>query len=210
MDSEIQKGLYTSGGELMDYYNNEYVGAYHLYIGTGEIFSENDYIPNKSIPLKPLIRELSNKTIKEYLDTNSGTRIFGGAEYGVNTKIYTPGKYISPTSHYPNVTEEDYNRGYIDRFFIKKRNDRGNNVFEINDITYKSISKNGPVDGNLYIGIQLPWKISGPLNDVKDHIGITTIHGVKDTNRRLIAEAELKFKGIKNYLTDLLEFARLK
>lgn len=207
--SEIQNSLYTQGNEFMTLDKEEYVGAYHKYLNTGEIFSGNSYNERTSQKLIPLIRGIKNKSILDYLKSSDEMMELDKTIVYLESGVYKPNDYVAPISYYPKVTQEDYNRGYIERYFTKKRNDTGHNIIEINESTYSGINTNGPIDGNLYAKYKLKWKISGKLNDVVKN-GITVEHGIYDTNMRVLNKAEIEFKGIKKYLTDKIEFGKVK
>jgi hypothetical protein len=52
---QITNNLYTSGKEYMFEDATEYIGPYHLYTTTGEIYSESKWSRTKSLKLIPYI-----------------------------------------------------------------------------------------------------------------------------------------------------------
>jgi hypothetical protein len=79
---------------------------------------------------------------------------------------------------------------------------------EIDQPTYNNLSNNrGGLNTSLWKVISIFWQISGPLHDQKVN-GIRTRAGIIDTNQRVLNNAEKNFIGIKQYLTDLKQFAK--
>ena len=209
-EQEIETSLYTQGGEYMDMDNNEYIGYYHKYLRTGEVFTEIKFDKLKSKKLKPFLAEVSNKSIKQYIGTTKEVEEVKGVTFTVPSNIYKPNQYVAPISYYPILTQDDYKKGHISRYFIKKRNDRSNKIMEINKESYNLVTTSGPIDGNLWERYSLRWKISGPLNDIKDGRGITIESGISDTNKRILRKAEKEFRGISFHLQNLIEFGKVK
>ena len=115
---------------------------------------------------------------------------------------------IDPTPFTPKPTEEDYKRGKITRYFARQRNGTKFKIMEIDQKTYDNLSNNrGGLNTSLWKVISIFWQISGPLHDQKVK-GIRTRAGIIDTNQRVLNNAEKNFIGLKQYLTDLTQFAR--
>ena len=115
---------------------------------------------------------------------------------------------IDPTPFTPKPTEEDYKRGKITRYFARQRNGTKFRIMEIDQKTYDNLSNNrGGLNTSLWKVISIFWQISGPLHDQKVN-GIRTRAGIIDTNQRVLNNAEKNFIGLKQYLTDLKQFAR--
>lgn len=115
---------------------------------------------------------------------------------------------IDPTPFTPKPTEEDYKRGKITRYFARQRNGTKFRIMEIDQKTYDNLSNNrGGLNTSLWKVISIFWQISGPLHDQKVN-GIRTRAGIIDTNQRILNNAEKNFIGLKQYLTDLTQFAR--
>lgn len=115
---------------------------------------------------------------------------------------------IDPTPFTPKPTEEDYKRGKITRYFARQRNGTKFKIMEIDQPTYNNLSNNrGGLNTSLWKVISIFWQISGPLHDQKVK-GIRTRAGIIDTNQRVLNNAEKNFIGIKQYLTDLKQFAK--
>lgn len=115
---------------------------------------------------------------------------------------------IDPTPFTPKLTEEDYKRGKITRYFARQRNGTKFKIMEIDQPTYNNLLNNkGGLNTSLWKVISIFWQISGPLHDQKVN-GIRTRAGIIDTNQRVLNNAEKNFIGIKQYLTDLKQFAK--
>ena len=185
--SHIITNLYTTGKEWMFEDGMEYKGYYHRYIDgtvlTGAVFNRTE-----SKKLIPYINKVAQPSTLVY------------------DKIKTVNKnFTVPQQRYPVLTMENYESGKIFRYFIKRRNSiTYEDIFEVDESQFKLLkqSKNG-IDRNLYIGIDMPWKLTGPLHDIKEQYN--TIYGVYDTNKRMILLKDREFPGLKHFLTDYIE-----
>lgn len=204
-DSEVENGLYTNGGELMTSDRKEYKGYYHKYLSSKEYFSGSSYNELTSVPLM-LIEKPGNKLVEEYRNIESGIIDYGFNQYVKNNKTYNPSNYKQPYSYYPDVEDGDYRKGFINRYFLKKRNEPNKEIIEISPESYQSYGRKGGIDKNLYLVMELKWLISGNRNDTKNEYNGIVEPGVYDTNKRNIYGLDRSFKGIKKYLTNFLEF----
>lgn len=118
------------------------------------------------------------------------------AAYGIFPELGTPSS-ISKSK--PTPSSDDYDKGYIDRYFLKKTNE--NIIFEVSYITTN-------VNTNLYKKVQLKWKISGPRNNIYKN-NILDKNGVEESNRFEIDRVR-KEEGVdlSGTLTNLLEYWR--
>jgi len=185
--SHIITNLYTAGKEWMLDDGTEYKGYYHKYIDgtvlTGAVFNKTE----------------SKKLIK-FVDK------FEQPNTLIYDKIKKPSRnFTVPQSRYPILTMEDYEKGKITRYFIRRRNSiLQEDIFEVDQDQFKLLkrSKNG-IDKNLYAGIEMAWKLTGPLNDIRDQYNV--VYGVQDTNQRMVILKDREFPGLKNFLTDYTE-----
>ena len=181
--SEITTDLYTPGKQWMTTNNVEYIGLYHKYL-TGEVYTRAQWQPGISVILMPYIDStISNKNMP-YLKLKPEIQL----------------SRTSPTSHNVVATVNDYRRGLLQRFFIKKRND--NSIIEINKQQFDSW-KSDKIDKKLYIAIEIAWYITGPIHDITSGI---TVLGVSTLNLRQIKLAAKTIPEIATYLTDPLQF----
>lgn len=185
--SHIVTGLYTSGKEWMLQDGTEYIGYYHKYVD-GTVLTVATY------------SEFNSKTLIPYMDL-----IAQPDNHEYNSAIKKVNVYTAPIYKYPLPTIEDYNKGFFQRYFVRRRNySTYVDIMEIDSKQFNTLNTPGTgIDGNLYIGTTINWKLTGPLKDVNTNSG--TIHGVEDTNRRLVEIKDKDLKGLINFLTDYTE-----
>jgi hypothetical protein len=179
-EGEIQRGLYTEGKEWMLEDGTEYIGDYHRYI-TNEVFTLSSYILGLSKKLIPYL-DLSLDVVNKKFEYD----LIKQSEV-VKINFINYGK--------PTPTENDYTNGFYNRFFLKRH-------FQsiITEVDLDSFEKANEI---FYLKLTLPWKLTGKLNDSDMDTGIF------DTNRRLVLLAEMDMEGIRNYVTDYIEYARV-
>lgn len=88
--------------------------------------------------------------------------------------------------HKPSLTESEYNRGFITRYFAKKVNE--NIIIEVSNST--AVKNTNP----LYKMVSIDWKISGPKHDMVLN-GILEKAGVVEQNKSEI-DRVLKEDGV--------------
>jgi hypothetical protein len=191
--SRIQENLYSSGGEFI-YLNTgqPFQGFYHKTYD-GRFFEGKTHDFNSS-ELKSVSTAITSAQTQP---VNLGSMIYDKASSGAYTYLKT---MKTPASYYPSPDENDYKRGYIIRYFIKKANGAASTIQEVSSETAREAVKNP-----LYISTNLEWKISGPISDDNSD-PMNPVKGVKDTNQRILIKKEREFSGISRYLTNLLEF----
>ena len=100
-----------------------------------------------------------------------------------------------PTAYYPQLTNEDYIRGYIMRYFIKLKTNSNNTIIEIKEDSYKKYSATDVFSaGALFQSVSLRWKITGTRTDA--------IVG----NTNTVENKETLMKNIGLRLSNRLEF----
>jgi hypothetical protein len=104
---------------------------------------------------------------------------------------------VFPSYYKPNVTKNDYSKGYINRYLVQKINDF--TITEVNKENYNGISK------NYYNKLVIQWIISGPKNNQYNN-KILERKGVQEQNIQTLVENDKKMKRLKNYLNNPLEF----
>jgi|694.fasta_scaffold94296_2 hypothetical protein len=109
----------------------------------------------------------------------------------------------TPIAYYPNPSKEDYNKGYIERYFIQKRDTKGAPIFEVKRTTFVQYYKTP-----FYTGVNLKWRIIGDLVDRYDDNG-AFIPSVITSNSKSIAEAEKVMDDINLYLVNLKQFHKV-
>lgn len=186
---QITKGLFTAGKEWMFRDTlQEYIGPYHRYTD-GTVMSGGSYSKIKSEYLVPYVdvTKQPQKTIYDSIRKNEDIQ-----------------GYSSPRYYYPfkSLTIDDYKREYFVRYFVKKRNEPNSGIIEVDEKQYNSLpSKSKGLNGDLYYGISLRWRIGGSLTDTD------TQYGIVNANRKTLQLTEEKMPGIGKYLGDLQEFS---
>lgn len=160
----------------------EYFGYYHKYI-TGEVYTHSNYNEDKSKKLVPMLG------IK--VDSNFS----GYVGYNINNNQVQLLKYKQPEYKKRIITDDEYKVGWIERYFIKKRNDVNSKIIEINKIEFDSLDRIGTgIDGFLYKGISLKWRIAGDLTKVIE------------INKKTVISNLRSFSGLQNILYDFSEY----
>ena len=197
--SLTNNNLFTNGGEFVDPNGKPYSGPYHQ-LFNGKIYSGNTPLE----PTKQLLGiALKDESINQIPNTPNNL------EYArlnpQNQGLFEYGK--NPTAYFPQPQDKDYQRGQIERYFAKKRNSSPTLILEINQLTYNDLfTQSGEYNYALWQVIKIFWKITGPLRDTRDPNGVVSA-GIVDTNKRLVNFTNKEFKGIKGYLSNLIQFA---
>ena len=89
----------------------------------------------------------------------------------------------------PSPTENEYKIGYIQRYFIQKRNDENSYVYEVTRQYYNFVLNNP-----FFSGVILKWKISGNREEVRI------------MNQKSVRYASKDIKNISLYLPNYLQF----
>lgn len=105
----------------------------------------------------------------------------------------------TPQQVFPTITQSDSDTGYIMRYFIRQANDK-TFVTEIDTKQYERFKENPR-----FIVTEVKWKIVGKLETIKYNTG-ANLYGVKDQNRITVANVDLTFGGLRNYITDYAQF----
>ena len=185
--SHIVTNLYTIGKELMLVDGTEYVGFYHRYI--------DNTVATGAVPHKSNSKKLI-RYINQILQPNS--LIY-------NTLIKKRLPEVFPTQALVIPDLDDYENGKFIRYFLRRRNySTYEDIIEIDKPQWKLWRRQGSgINEKLYQGLELSWKLTGPLHDIPDTFN--TQYGVADTNQRLVFLKDREMVGLKNYLTDYIE-----
>lgn len=97
------------------------------------------------------------------------------------------------------VTQPDADSGFMIRYFVRQVNDPSF-IVEVDKNQYSKFKENAR-----FVVTELKWKIIGKLETIKLQNGVN-LYGVKDTNRAAVADTDLTFGGLRNYITDYGEF----
>jgi len=155
----------------------EYIGSYHRYKSTGEVFTESTYLNGVSKPLIPYV-DLGNINNKNTF------------EYNKLTTDKFKDKYKTPIPYTPTPTKEDFSRGYMIRYVVSQFNFP--NIYEVSQKNFKEL------DDFLYIKKEFRWKIENSLiSDGK----------VEELNKRVISVLKLDIPEIHRFFTNLTQFS---
>jgi hypothetical protein len=102
-------------------------------------------------------------------------------------------------SYFPVVTQQDAQRGYIMRYFVRPVNEK-NYIIETDQNNYDEYKTNAR-----FITAAIKWKIVGPKETVKSNYGAMAL-GVKDANLQAVSRADLTFGGLTSYIRNYTEY----
>lgn len=188
----VSATCYTYGGQFMNVDGQEYVGPYFvindkIYPGTPDKFTITQQ-------LKSLIPLNRDPNYIRYINI-------------INRIPYL--KNQAPKATRPFPLEKDYEKGWIYRYFCRKRNDNLTDIIEIDEEQFKNIAVDKPaINPTLYKVIRIKWLIKGNRNNIM-HNGRIKILSVQNANLAALREANKEFPGIINKLLDLAEFAHI-
>lgn len=183
-DYEIKRNQYTFGNEWELEDGTEYIGLYHIYIPTNEIYTEAKWTSGKS------------KKLYKYTNQSADTRAYKKLKPDIITRYQS----ITP-SNVRIPTKEEYTQGFLVRYFIKKYNE--SIVYEIDESQFNDWAAS-LIDPNLYTAVQLNWYITGEINDIEN--GPITHKGILTKNKESLKIAEKELLGISKLVTNLLEY----
>ena len=105
------------------------------------------------------------------------------------------------TTHVPNPNTNDYERGYITRYFTQKVTDTNSPIFEINANTFTNLQSKP-----MYVSVSIKWRLKGPKETLYREDGQLLDVSVSESNRRAILLQYDKMPNLKLYLPNLLQF----
>jgi len=181
----------TLGREYMTDKSIEYIGPYFKIDNKAYPGRPDDFSAGK-LP-KPLIPWLEDFLVRKYIRANSNM------PYMLNN---------SPISYSPTITSADYEKGYIYRYFCRKRNEVPNGIVEISKNNYEKMSSLTGINRDLYADFKLKWIIKGSLNDIM-YGNMVSQQSVSNANKSAVMKAEKDFPGISKFITNMIEFAQI-
>jgi hypothetical protein len=92
-------------------------------------------------------------------------------------------------AYIPKLTDLDYTRGYLYRYFVRKSNDMSSPIFEVSPKDYSNL-----INNPFYVGAKVRWRLTGEMNEVRE------------SNRIAVNLASEKIKNLKLYLPNLSQF----
>lgn len=173
----------------------------------GEYYTGVDPIKGPSQRLVPIYNQVpQTKAIKtSKIILSSTNNIYNSVAPQTAGQLET---FKIPVAYYPYVTEDDYKRKFITRYFAKKRNQPGY-ILEVDKQTHDSLKNtDSEYDYITYEAISTFWQIVGPLHDDRTNKQYK-VAGIIDTNKRLIEAKEPGFTGLIAFIGgDYTKFAR--
>jgi hypothetical protein len=175
-------------GKYYETYDGKFFSGANPIVGQNEQLSKNVSYPNSPGLNLPLLPNSSKRTLASTTKAQTGA--------------LDP---TEPAGYQPKPLDSDYNRGYFNRYFVKKVNETGY-IKEISVEEYNKIQDGSALyDVSFYQTEKILWKLTGPLNTVRlSQYDIRA--GIVDTNKRLIETTDQRFLGLKTYIGD--EYAK--
>jgi len=184
--SQITPNLYTNGGEFVIISSQEDYKGYYFKTSSGKYYTgrNSSDLPNIEIILKSSYNEISNTNLP--LSTNVSTivtELDGPSEATLNPKYNTNNIDVTPYLNVKNINAasqttllptyaptypsfQDYQVGEFRRFFCKKTNEI--QYIEIDPRQYSLLAFKDPqILWQLYYPFNIPWTISGPVNEAE-------------------------------------------
>ena len=205
-ENQIQRNLFTRGGELMTLDDwKEYEGFYHKYT-TGEVFTEKDWNPLRSKALVKLKKR--DESYFRYIDLKHYVIINGDKKQIIGGGGSQFSRYTAPRAVKVLPSEIEQEDGVMTRYFIYKRNEPTRVFFEVDESQIQNFNTDHTgINQYLYGFLEIPWKISGPEFDIRSN-GILTKPGIVDTNLRIIDRYSKKFPILKQILNNPREHSK--
>jgi len=203
--TRIKSNLYTRGNEYRLPNGNPYTGRYYLtfdgeaYTGVNPIVGTNELLTKFNPTSSPTINFPGPSL--EYARGLSGDQNVLSQNLTLNLEELKP--------YFPIPVEEDYQRGYFNRYFAKNLIGQVK-IIEVSETTYSDI-ENGIISQEFvrYETMSMLWQLTGPENDVR--VSQYQVRaGVATTNKRVTLGKESTFTGIVNYIGgEYTKFARI-
>lgn len=194
-----QKYYYTDGGEYILSTKAEYIGFYHKdtfnNVWTGQVHTSESVLLTSITPIVFTDNNSSyNANAVIYNKINKTSNILGPSSIPI-----TPSNF--------EVSNKDYELGFLARYFVKYNASSIPKFDEISESTYKNAIQNPTrYHSEMYTFVTLLWRVRGPLLDqYKNNMLIRP--GVYSSNKRSVEDAEKRCQYINLYLTNLTERA---
>ena len=176
----IDTGKYATPNQFIFLNGNDYVGPYHI-LPNGKSFT--GFIPD--LKSKQLLEKGEKFISNDVINYN-------------NIKNEQLPTHKSPIPIFPLISESDIENGYIERFFIQRRNNPENTIIEIDLDQYLNIGvESNNISQVNYNAVYLKW-----------HISNLTPKILIELNTQQLLKAEKKFKGLSKFITNYLEYSK--
>ena len=184
--SKLNSILYTDGGQFMFANGEEYIGFY--YSIDDNYFAGAEYDDNS----QKLFAYNDNINFNTYCR--------------LKNRIYITKNNLIPTEYIPVINANDIQTGYINRYFIRQRNDINASVIEIDEDQYNSWLK--PTSGiniNFYVAVKINWQIVGYSNSTyyNGHI----VDSLEEYNKKQVQNQ--KVLDLSNIIQSYDQYANL-
>ena len=198
--SQIKDNLFTNGEEFVTKNGfTRYSGPYYEVAGEKYYSGKNTNADTSEELIKLIPNQTSDPDQRYTIPVdieNDGKDIEPGEGNWSSEFIEIQrrkGESITPVApppiyYYPQPTEDEYNTGEFQRYFVKRINE--NKYIEVSFDNFQLYTGFSPlVQFELYTPIQIPWELTGQLSKVKV------------TNKNIVqsAEKELKIVGFDQY-----------
>ena len=171
--SDSIEGPFISKGEFINRDGSEYSG---VYVKNGDQYFTGQRITDNSVEIffppenpDPSVEMYNELADKEWKIRNA------------------------PDFHYPTPSDQDYQEGFMVRYFVQRVNDP-RRLYEISKEQFQSIGSDSGLDENLWKSLQFEW-ILDPFVAEKENI-------------KVLNAADRKLPGVYDYLSDPREFSR--
>jgi hypothetical protein len=192
---------YTPGGEY--YYSttrNDYEGYYHKDLN-GRSYTGKEHT-NESILLIPVTpKTVTNPNINNY-DVVSNQYTTTNSNQKSDNKSYS---VPIPQNDSLPPTQQDYTQSFYIRYILQYKLSSNPVFVEVNKVTFFQYFNTSYKQ--YFSFVEVPWKISGPLYDVKEN-NVLVEGGIIDSNLRSIDMANRIMPGVRNYFTDVTLYAK--
>ena len=109
---------------------------------------------------------------------------------------------VKISAYSPQLTDTDYQRGYITRFFVQRVNDKAGPIFEVANKDFGAL-----VSNSLYNTTSLRWRITGPKQPTYNpKTGEVLDIGVYESNKKSIELASTTMPNLKLYLPNTIQY----
>lgn len=189
---------YTPGAEY--YYSttkSNYEGYYHKDLN-GKAYTGKEHTPESILLIPFLFGSLSNTDINGF---NIISNEYSTLKSNVSLDVAVP---IPKNDSLP-PTQQEYENSFFIRYIIQYKLSSKPVFIEVNKVTFFQYFN---TSYKQYFNFaEVPWKISGPLYDVKQG-NVLVEGGIIDSNIRSREMASKIMPGVENYLVDLTLYAK--
>lgn len=121
-----------------------------------------------------------------------------------NNSVYDT---VDPIPVKPFPREQDYSRGFMIRYFLKRKKPSGRLPFEVDERQYRIWDRRGSgIPRGEFDGIKIKWKLTGNVKKEINSLGYPVARGVEETNQNLIRLYNDTLRGLDRVLSDPLEY----